>query len=91
MSTTTDALTTAVLLAPGMALSAAVLISQRRGRAESAAVLQVLADSAAQRANRAANAAGTAPPDGGEPTLAPTADAPARLATVLQFRPRNAA
>ncbi|MFD8083842.1 hypothetical protein ACFV4F_19310 [Kitasatospora sp. NPDC059722] len=84
MSTTTDAIAVALLMTPGAVLGAAALVSQRRGLADSAAVHQVLAESAAERAARAA-ATDTAPPDGGEPIPAPLAEQPARLATVLPF------
>ncbi|MFJ8625839.1 hypothetical protein ACIRD3_23745 [Kitasatospora sp. NPDC093550] len=85
MSTTTDALVTATLIAPGAILTAAALITQHRGKADSAAVNQVLAASAAERAARAATT-DTAPPDGGEGAPAPAVTAPAaRLATVLPF------
>ncbi|GAB7182172.1 hypothetical protein ATKI12_2003 [Kitasatospora sp. Ki12] len=93
MSTTTDALTAAALLGPGTLLGAAALITQHRGRTDSAAVHQVLAESAAERANRTATT-DTAPPDGGEGAPAPAAEQPARLATVHQFpgaRTRRAA
>ncbi|MFI8454206.1 hypothetical protein [Kitasatospora sp. NPDC085464] len=93
MSTTTDAIAVALLMTPGAVLGAAALISQRGARADSAAVLQVLAESAAERAARAATT-DTAPPDGGEGAPAPVVDAPARLATVHQFpstRARRAA
>ncbi|MFJ7910027.1 hypothetical protein [Kitasatospora sp. NPDC096204] len=83
MSTTTDAITAAVLFGPGVVLGAAVLISQRGARADSTAVQQVLAESAAERATRTART-DTAPPDGGEGAPAPTT-APVRLATILAF------
>ncbi|MFD8080721.1 hypothetical protein ACFV4F_03365 [Kitasatospora sp. NPDC059722] len=89
MSTTSDLITTAALLAPGAIAGAAAVISHRRGLAESAAVRQVLAESAAERAARAA-APDTAPPDGGEGAPAPAAEPAVRLATVLQFRTRAA-
>ncbi|MFI8457659.1 hypothetical protein [Kitasatospora sp. NPDC085464] len=79
MSTTTDAITAAVLFGPGAVLSAAALITQHRGKADSAAVMQVLAESAAERAERAV------PPDGGEGAPAPTTGQSAPLATVLAF------
>ncbi|TYC71346.1 hypothetical protein [Streptomyces sp. CB01881] len=84
MSTTTDILTAAGLLGPGIALAVPVLISQRGAKTDSAAVKQVLAESAAERAARAVTDS-AAPPDGGEgaPTL--TDRQPARLATVLPF------
>ncbi|MET9176747.1 hypothetical protein ABZX88_00730 [Kitasatospora aureofaciens] len=94
MSTTTDAITAAVLFGPGAVLASAALITQHRGRTDSAAVLQVLAESAAERANRAAAGTDTAPPDGGEGAPAPVTEIPARLATVHEFptaRARRAA
>ncbi|MFC5664103.1 hypothetical protein ACFP3U_14055 [Kitasatospora misakiensis] len=85
MSTTTDAITAAVLFGPGAVLGAAALISQRGAKTESAAVRQVLAESAAERAARAATT-DTAPPDGGEPLPVPAVtEQPARLATIHQF------
>ncbi|RKT18148.1 hypothetical protein BX285_2565 [Streptomyces sp. 1114.5] len=84
MSTTTDAITAAVLIGPGALLGAAALITQRGAKADSAAVLQVLAESAAERAARTAET-DMAPPDGGEGAPAPVAETPARLATVLAF------
>ncbi|MFG3050178.1 hypothetical protein ACGFZP_04360 [Kitasatospora sp. NPDC048239] len=83
MSTTTDAITAAVLFGPGAVLGAAALISQRGHRTDSAAIRTVLAESAAERANRAADSA--APPDGGEGAPAPATEQPASLATVLPF------
>ncbi|MEE1788959.1 hypothetical protein PUR71_39575 [Streptomyces sp. SP17BM10] len=94
MSTPAD-IVTAALLGTGAALSAAILISQRGAKAESVAVMQVLAESAAERAARAAAGTDTAPPDGGEGAPAPAmAEQPARLATVHQLpsaRARRAA
>ncbi|MFJ4092214.1 hypothetical protein ACIPYS_11580 [Kitasatospora sp. NPDC089913] len=84
MSLTTDAITAAVLFGPGAVLGAAALISQRGDRAESAAVRQVLAESAAERAHRAARQA-SAPPDGGEGAPTPTTEQHVPLATVLPF------
>ncbi|MGY0463287.1 hypothetical protein ACW14Y_24000 [Kitasatospora sp. cg17-2] len=81
MSLTTDAITAAVLFGPGAVLGAATLISQRGDKTDSAAVRQVLAESAAHRAARQA----IAPPDGGEGAPAPADGQPARLATVLPF------
>ncbi|MEU8512057.1 hypothetical protein AB0C76_10770 [Kitasatospora sp. NPDC048722] len=88
MSTPAD-IVTAALLGTGAALSAAILISQRGARAESAAVMQVLAESAAERAARAAAGTDTAPPDGGEGAPAPAAEQPAQLATVHAFPERR--
>ncbi|MDY0809893.1 hypothetical protein [Kitasatospora purpeofusca] len=84
MSLTTDAITAAVLFGPGAVLGAATLVSRRGDKTDSAAVRQVLAESAA---NRAARAAGTsiAPPDGGEGIPTPTDSQPVPLATVLAF------
>ncbi|MET8627732.1 hypothetical protein ABZW30_28975 [Kitasatospora sp. NPDC004669] len=92
MSTTSDLITAVVLMAPGAILSVPVVLSQRGARADSAAVQQALAASAAERAARTA-APETAPPDGGEGAPAPDTDAPLRLATVLPFpsRARQAA
>ncbi|MFD5436619.1 hypothetical protein ACFWJ4_31275 [Kitasatospora sp. NPDC127067] len=84
MSTTTDAITAAILFGPGAIVGAAALITQHRGRTDSAAVHRVLAESAAERANRTTGP-DTAPPDGGEGAPAPAAEQPARLATVHQF------
>ncbi|WP_369183660.1 hypothetical protein [Streptomyces sp. Y1] len=84
MSTTTSAITAAVLFGPGALLGAATLITQRGARTDSAAVHQVLAESAAERAARATTP-DTAPPDGGEGAPAPATEQPAPLATVLAF------
>ncbi|MFB7617164.1 hypothetical protein [Kitasatospora sp. NPDC056181] len=84
MSTTTDAITAAVLFGPGLALAVPVLISQRGAKTDSAAVQRVLAESAAERAARAATDS-AAPPDGGEGAPALADGQPARLATVLPF------
>ncbi|MET9397628.1 hypothetical protein [Kitasatospora sp. NPDC002965] len=81
MSLTTDAITAAVLFGPGAVLGAATLISQRGDRTDSAAVRQVLAESAAHRAARHASA----PPDGGEGVPAPADGQNVPLATVLAF------
>ncbi|MDH6705332.1 hypothetical protein P3T27_002042 [Kitasatospora sp. MAA19] len=85
MSTTSDLITTAVLIAPGALLSIPVAISQRGARADSAAVRQALAASAAERAARTTATTETAPPDGGEGAPAPAVEAAARLATVHQL------
>ncbi|MFF2074632.1 hypothetical protein ACFVXG_07735 [Kitasatospora sp. NPDC058162] len=85
MSTTAAAITAAVLFGPGTVLGAAALITQRGSRTDTAAVMQVLAESAAERAHRAVAGADTAPPDGGEGAPAPAAEQPAPLATVHQF------
>ncbi|BFV58720.1 hypothetical protein KCMC57_up38240 [Kitasatospora sp. CMC57] len=85
MSTTSDLVTAAVLFGPGTALAAVVLPSLRKSRADSAAVLLVLAESAAARAAAALEESGPTPPTGREPAPE-TAPAPTvRLATVLAF------
>lgn len=84
MSTTSDLITAALLMAPGAILSIPVALSQRGSHADSSSVQQALAASAAERAARAA-ATETAPPDGGEGIPAPASEAPVRLAVVLQF------
>ncbi|MFD8319151.1 hypothetical protein [Kitasatospora purpeofusca] len=85
MSTTTDAITAAVLFGPGAVLGACHLVSRRGDKSDSAAVRQVLAESAAERATRTAGS-DTAPPDGGEGAPTPAhAEQPVRLATVHQF------
>ncbi|MFJ4794815.1 hypothetical protein [Kitasatospora purpeofusca] len=84
MSLTTDAITAAVLFGPGAALGAATLVSRRGDKTDAAAVRQVLAESAAERAARAAGA-GIAPPDGGEGIPAPADGQNVPLATVLAF------
>ncbi|MCG6494910.1 hypothetical protein [Kitasatospora sp. A2-31] len=81
MSATTDAITAAVLFGPGLAGTAALALTWRGAKADSAAVRQVLAESAAARAAQQQ----TAPPDGGEGAPTPTAEQPTRLATVLPF------
>ncbi|MFJ4093982.1 hypothetical protein ACIPYS_20580 [Kitasatospora sp. NPDC089913] len=78
---TAETVAAAVLIGPGVILSAAALISQRGDKADSAAVRQVLAESATHRANRHASA----PPDGGEGAPAPTDGQHVPLATVLPF------
>ncbi|MFF4821229.1 hypothetical protein ACFY2K_42375 [Kitasatospora sp. NPDC001309] len=84
MSTTSDLITAAVLMAPGAILSIPVVLSQRGAHADSATVQQALAASAAERAARTA-ATDTAPPDGGEDIPTPATNAPLRLAAVLPF------
>ncbi|MFF1909691.1 hypothetical protein [Kitasatospora sp. NPDC058218] len=91
MSTTTDLAVAAVLFGPGLAAAVPVLLSQRGARTDSAAIQQVLAESAAERATRATTGDGQAPPDGGEPAPTPAAEPVVRLATVLPFRTRAAA
>ncbi|MFD8706120.1 hypothetical protein ACFV1W_26540 [Kitasatospora sp. NPDC059648] len=84
MSTTSDLVTAAVLMAPGAILSIPIVLSQRGARTDSAAVMQVLAESAAERAARTA-ATDIAPPDGGEGIPTPASETPIRLAAVLPF------
>ncbi|MGW4894415.1 hypothetical protein ACWEQL_19400 [Kitasatospora sp. NPDC004240] len=93
MSTTTDLITAAVLFGPGIAGAAAIAHTWRGAATDSAAIQQVLAESAAERAARVA-VDGAAPPDGGEGAPAPVAEQAARLATVIPFpaqRDRRAA
>lgn len=95
MSTTTDILTAAVLFGPGLTGAAAYAVSMRGYRTDSAAIRQVLAESAAERAAKAAaDLDGGTPPQGGEPAPAPASAPSAHLATVIDFptqRDRRAA
>ncbi|KJY38127.1 hypothetical protein [Streptomyces sp. NRRL S-495] len=84
MSTTADLVTAAVVLGPGAVLGVAHLVSRRGDKTDSAAVRQVLAESAANRATRTVGP-DTAPPDGGEGAPTPTTEQNAPLATVLAF------
>lgn len=89
MSTTTDLVTAAVLFGPGLAGAAAIAYTWRGASTDSAAVRQVLAESAAERAARATVTDGAVPPDGGEGAPTPAAEQPARLATVIPFPGTN--
>ncbi|MFF2749503.1 hypothetical protein ACFVVA_28675 [Kitasatospora sp. NPDC058048] len=94
MSTTSDLITAAVLIAPGAILSIPVLASQRGAHADSTTVRRALAAPAAERAARTTATSDAAPPDGGDGAPAPAVTTPARLATVLAFpkgRVRHAA
>ncbi|MGW6916681.1 hypothetical protein ACWGB8_23070 [Kitasatospora sp. NPDC054939] len=85
MSTTTDLITAAALFGPGLAGAAAIARTWRGANDDSTVIQRVLAESAAARAARPT----TAPPDGGEGAPAPTAEQPARLATVIPFPGTN--
>ncbi|GGV04284.1 hypothetical protein GCM10010495_15000 [Kitasatospora herbaricolor] len=83
MSTTTDLVAAAVLFGPFVAGSAACAWSLRGHASDSAAVRQVLADHAAERAASGEDGGGTDPDREPAPDTVP---APvARLATVLPF------
>lgn len=83
---TAENIAAAVLIGPGVILSAAALLSQRGHRTDSAAVQLVLAESAAARAAQTTADTTTAPPDGGEGAPAPApGEQPVSLAPVLPF------
>lgn len=88
---TTDIITAAILFGPGVAGLTAYALTVRGAAAESAAVLRMLADSAAERAAaQLADGSGGTPGDR-EPAPEQAPAPVVHLATVIDFPTRQAA
>ncbi|MFI9269816.1 hypothetical protein ACIGXM_03725 [Kitasatospora sp. NPDC052896] len=91
MSTTPDLITAAVLFGPETVIAGAIAWTWRGSRSDSAAVCQVLADSAAERAATQATDGGGTPPGDREPAPEPAPAPVMRLATVTDLTTRRRA